>query len=296
MPVLKEDPDLPVALRDAVLRRLGFAAPPSTDLAGLRALYAAWCEHVPFDNVAKIISLRGAAADPLPSMQAVAFFETWLADGNGATCWPSSNALYALLRSLGFDARRIAAHMQDAGVFNHGTVIVTLDGREWLADSSLLTGIPLPLARETFAAPGLVFNSEVELDGETYMVWTHWPTNSGYMPCRVFPAAVAYHYCAERYESTRERSPFNQRLFARRNREGEMLVLWGNVRYTKSSGRGIESRALSSGELLDSLRREFGLSERVVKRWADAGGLKAAFEEYSGPTFPPMTRKPPSQR
>jgi arylamine N-acetyltransferase len=287
---------LPASLCDAVLQRLGFPHPPAADLAGLRAIYGAWCERVPFNNVGKVIALRTDAASPLRAIHAIPFFENWLAEGVGGTCWPSANALYTLLRSLGFDARRVAAHMQDAGFFNHGTVIVTADGGEWLADSSLLTGIPLPLTRETFVARDAVFNSEVELDGDTHLVWTHWPTNSAYLPCRVFSNAVTHAYYRERYEATRERSPFNQRLFARRNREGEMLMLSGSERFTKSSARGIEGRALSSGELLDSLRREFGLSDSVLERWIAAGGLAAAFEEYTGPFFPPTTRKPPSLR
>jgi len=279
-----------------VLRHLGFPHPPAANLEGLRAIYWAWCERVPFDNVGKVIALRTDAASPLRAIHAIPFFETWLAEGIGATCWPSANALYTLLRALGFDARRVAAHMQDAGRFNHGTVIVTADGGEWLADSSLLTGIPLPLAREIFVAPDAVFNSEVELDGDTHIVWTHWPTNSAYLPCRVFSNAVTHAYYVERYEATRESSPFNQRLFARRNRDGEMLVLSGNERFTKSSARGIEGRALSSDELLDSLRREFGLAESILERWTAAGGLAAAFEEYTGSFFPPITRKPPSLR
>jgi N-hydroxyarylamine O-acetyltransferase len=291
-----EDTALPAALRDAVLNRLGFARPPAADLEGLRAIYRAWCERVPFDNVGKVIALRTEAASSLRAIHAIPFFETWLAEGIGATCWPSANALYTLLRSLGFDARRVAAHMQDAGRFNHGIVIVNSDGGQWLADSSLLTGIPLPLSRETFIASDAVFNSEVELDGDTHLVWTHWPTNSAFLPCRVFPDAVTHAYYVERYEATRASNPFNQRLFARRNREGEMLVLSGNMRFTKSSARGIESRVLSSDELLDSLRREFGLAEGILGRWVAAGGLAAAFEEYTGPFFPPTTRKPPSQR
>jgi N-hydroxyarylamine O-acetyltransferase len=289
-----EDTTLPAALRDAVLDRLGFAHPPKADLEGLCVIYRSWCERVPFDNVGKVIALRTDA--PLRAIHAIAFFETWLAEGIGATCWPSSNALYTLLRSLEFDARRVAAHMQDAGRFNHGTVIVNVDGREWLADSSLLTAIPLPLTRETFVAPDAVFNSEVEFEGDTHVVWTHWPTNSAYLPCRVFRDAVTHAYYMERYEATRDRSPFNQRLFARRNRDGEMLVLLGNERFTKSSARGIESRTLSGDELLESLRREFGMAESILERWIAAGGLTAAFEEYTGPFFPPPARKPPSQR
>jgi hypothetical protein len=73
------------------------------------------------------------------------FFTAWLEHGTGGTCWPSSNALFALLEALGFEARRVAGSMYDLGVRNHGSVKVRLGGRDWLFDSSMLTIEPLPL-------------------------------------------------------------------------------------------------------------------------------------------------------
>jgi N-hydroxyarylamine O-acetyltransferase len=102
-------------LRDRVLDRLGFPAAPSRDLEGLRALYGAWCASVPFDNTRKMIALRTAGGDPLPGGDARDFFESFLAHGTGGTCWPTSNALFELLRSAGFEARRVAGSMRDTG-------------------------------------------------------------------------------------------------------------------------------------------------------------------------------------
>ena len=53
---------LDLAFRDAILERLGFSAAPLADLDGLQAVYRAWCEHVPFENVGKVIALRRYAA------------------------------------------------------------------------------------------------------------------------------------------------------------------------------------------------------------------------------------------
>src|SRR5512144_629704 len=110
------------ALRDRVLARLGFTAPPSADLDGLHAIYRAWCVGVPFDNVRKMIALRADRSPILPGGHAGPFFEDWLATGTGGTCWPTSNALFELLRSLGFDACRAAGAMRDLGIVNHATV------------------------------------------------------------------------------------------------------------------------------------------------------------------------------
>jgi N-hydroxyarylamine O-acetyltransferase len=285
-------------LREAILNRLGIPHPPPADLDGLRTIYRAWCKYVPFDNIGKVISLR-TGAGALHGIYAVQFFESWLAEGNGATCWPSANALYELLHSLGFAARRVAGHMLNIGILNHGSAIVLLGENAWLADSSMLTDVPLPLGRKTFVARDPVFASEVEFDagrdGSTHIVWTQSPPNVTPMPCRILPEAVTHGEYLQRYEATRERSPFNSRLYARRNRASEMLVLIGNKRCVKSRS-GVEIHELSRDEVLDSLRTEFSLRPSLLHRWVAAGGLDSAFEEYSGPSFPPETRKPPSQR
>ena len=130
---------LPAPLRDSVLERLGFSTPPAADLAGLRAVYARWCQRVPFDNLRKMIALRAPDVRPMPGLPASDFFDAWLAAGCGGTCWPTSNALWALLVDLGFEARRAAGSMRDIGLVSHGTVIVTIDGTDWLVDSSILT-------------------------------------------------------------------------------------------------------------------------------------------------------------
>jgi N-hydroxyarylamine O-acetyltransferase len=96
-------PQIGGALLERVLERLGFCAAPSADLAGLRAVYSAWCGKVPFDNGRKMIALRAQHDLPLPGGDAEQFFETWLAHGTGGTCWPSSSAVYELVQSLGFE-------------------------------------------------------------------------------------------------------------------------------------------------------------------------------------------------
>ena len=128
-----------------MLDRLGFSAPPPVDLDGLTAVYGAWCSRVPFDNLRKLIALHGGEPGPLPGLGAEDFFDAWLAHGTGGTCWPSANALHALLDSSGF-TRRVTASMFDQGERSHGTTIVTLEGVEHLVDSSMLT-TPLPSTR-----------------------------------------------------------------------------------------------------------------------------------------------------
>ena len=287
--------ELNSALQELILQRLGLQSQPAVNLEGLQAVYRAWCIHVPFDNVRKMIALRSGPDCLLPGGRAVPFFEGWLADGTGGTCWPTSNALFALLHSLGFAACRITGSMRDLGFVNHASVKVAADGREWLVDSSLLSNVALPLNDEAFIHDDPVFPAEIEPDDSTHVVWSHTPPNSTWLPCRLSrDTATRASYLAW-YDESRARSPFNQRLYARRNRPGEMVVLVGKTRFSKTVD-GVVSRDLSADELCEALHRDIGLSEHVIDEWARSGSLADSLQPPSGPKPPPATRKPPSQR
>jgi len=243
-------------LRDRVLERLGFSHFPTPNLECLEALYCAWCARIPFDNVRKMIALRAKESRSLPGGQSREFFENWLSFGAGGTCWPTSNGLFELLCSLGFEAQRITGCMRDLGIINHASVKVRIDDLDWLVDSSLLTNVPLPLSHNVFIHTDPVFAVEVEPDERTHVIWSNTPPNSTYLPCRLL-ANPADHACyLEKYERSRNQSPFNQRLYARRNRPGELLVLVGNTRFSRTA-RGLESSNLSPSRLLknSSLQR-----------------------------------------
>jgi arylamine N-acetyltransferase len=294
-PVLSTDTPLPAPLRPRVLAPLGLDPAPPADLDGLRAVYGAWCAHVPFDNVRKMIALRSGGV-PLPGGDAADFLERWLAHGCGGTCWPGSGALHALLRALGFDARRVAGSMRDVGVVNHGSVKVAVDGRDWLVDSSMLGNEPLPLGPELWATRDPVFHAEVEPDGGTHVVWFDVPPHDdGGFPCRLLLDPVDDAFCRATYERSRDGSPFNQRLYARRNLPGAMVVLRGPTRFHKTA-RGVERRELARDEVAAALREEIGLSAALVDRWVACGGLDATFEPPSGPPPPPIASRSPSRR
>ncbi len=141
---------LPRPLVDHVLERLGLDEAPAVTREGLRAVYASWCAHVPWDNVQKRITVVSGRR-PLAGSDPQEFFHDLLRHGTGGTCWPSSGALHALLASLGFEARRLIGTMDPTrwpDEVNHASVVVALDGEELLVDSSMLLDGPLPLRRD----------------------------------------------------------------------------------------------------------------------------------------------------
>ena len=85
------------ATAEVVLERFGLSGRRALTLGGLEELYQTWCRKVPFDNVRKRIALAKGQGGALPGGTSEDFFANWLTHGAGGTCWPTSNALYALL-------------------------------------------------------------------------------------------------------------------------------------------------------------------------------------------------------
>lgn len=251
-----------------ILERFGFAGPPRRTLGGLNELYRAWCRHVPFDNVRKRIALASGNDGPLPGTDAADFFASWLQDGTGGTCWPTSNALCVLLQSCGFEARRISGSMRDLGAANHGSVIVRLEGRDFLVDSSMLTESVLPLRRaERAEIVDPVHPAVVEPVEDSWRIWFAFPMSSDTMPCRLLDDPVDHAYFCERYELSRQVSPFNNVLYARLNRESALVCFVGRSRFVKTA-RGVTHTELGARQLAESLRQELGFSAAVVRELA----------------------------
>jgi N-hydroxyarylamine O-acetyltransferase len=280
---------------DDVLNRLGFDHRPDADMEGLRDVYAAWCLSVPFDNLAKLIALRAPRGAPLPGMDAGEFFGRWLEHGIGGTCWTTSNALCELLLELGFDARRVAGSMGDTGYLGHASVKVRIGGDDWLTDSSMLTDVPLPLTDKLFTYEGPAFRAEVEAVSGTHIVWADLPPSSSLVPCRLLVDQATHATYCQRYEASRTRSPFNERLFATRNLDGQRLVLTANTRIVKTAA-GVQTRSLSRSKVCESLRDEFGVSAAFLDRWIACGALDASFAPAMAPPPHSIPKDPPSRR
>jgi len=282
-------------LLERILQRLGLSDRPRSDMEGLKAVYTAWSLTVPFDNIAKLIALRTGSHATLPGLDAREFYNRLLDHGAAGTCWPTSNALFELLAALGFNARRIAGSMRDTGVVSHGSVTVTIDSGDWLGDTSMLTLSPLPLTHDTYFASDRLFAAEVEYTGETHIVWSDLPPNPTLIPCRMLVDPATHAFYAERYEASRTRSPFNERLYAKRNSPDEKLVLIGNSRISKTKD-GMTTRELSASQLCESLRDEIGISGVLIEEWKKSGALEASFNPPSGPPAAPITLEQPSHR
>ena len=264
------EPLLDNELVERVLERLGFASQPQASPAGLTDLYGAWCRHVPFDNIRKLIHVRSGNPATLPGDTPNEFFQAWLAHGTGATCWAGNGALCDLLVSIGFDARRAAATMMVAPDIppNHGSVVVHLDEQRYVVDASMLFVEPLPLqagARADHPAWGVDARN---VDGHFTIRWNALlrpdPLDCRYNLYDVTPAQFsAFH------EATRAWSPFNFALNLNLVRDGGRIGAAGGNRIEVGS-RGDVSRApMTIASRRAFLVDEVGISEEIADALPD---------------------------
>lgn len=251
-------------LRDRVLARLGFGAPPPVTVGGLNALYAAWGRCIPFDNVHKRLALAAGGGAPLPCATPEEFFAHYLSHGTGATCWPSSTALHALLHACGFEAIRIAGTMRPSGV-RHGSVLVRIGDGEFLADTWMAAGAVLALAPTATAAGAAACRVRAEPHGSLWRVWYLHPARDEECAFEIEERDVDLESVRAGYESSRTNSRFNTRLFARKNVAAGVLCVTRGVRHVRGPA-GIARRELAPGEQARILIEQFGYSDEIVAR------------------------------
>lgn len=200
-----------------MLERLGLGSRPAVDGGGLFRIYASWCHSVAFDNVQKRIAFAEGAKGPLPGDVPAEFFETWLAEGTGGTCWAANGALCELLAALGFDAqRRVATMLVAPGLPpNHGTVTVTLGDTRFLVDASMLHVEPLPLRRDAVTRVGAEsWGAEARWEEGSFVIrWR--PLHVDSIDCRIASSCAEASEFSRWHEKTRSWSPFNYQLSAR---------------------------------------------------------------------------------
>lgn len=212
---------LPGELRERVLERLGLAEPPQADSEGLHRLYDAWCRNVPFDNVRKLLHLRGGGNGPLPGGTPEDFLRSWIQYGTGGTCWTNAAALHALLTSLGFNARLGLGTMLVVPDLppNHGTVLVQLESGRFLVDGSMLHGEPLLLEDASPTEVGHpAWGVRCDRRDDRWHVWWRPLHKVDGFECRLEHFNATPEEYRQRYEQTRGWSPFNYEVSARRNR------------------------------------------------------------------------------
>lgn len=261
-------------LVERVLSKLGFSERPPLNLAGLNVLFAAFCSGVPADNIRKRIWFAGDQTTPLPGGDPTDFFEYWLAHGTGGTCWPINGALYALLQSTGFDIRRIAGTMIVEGyaqVANHGSVLATHEGIDYLVDAQIAAFQALPLvpSKSSSTGEGIHDISAVPIGDRFEVLWFTGHNREKPIPFRTRPEydRVDYAFFLHRYDRSKsdELSPFNHSLHICRHFTNFILTVGRKNKMTVAADGSFTKTEITDAERKRVLVDDLGLSEEIVE-------------------------------
>ncbi len=266
------DPVLSPVLLERVLAKLGLTDRPSLDLSGLNTLYALYSGSVPaIDNSRKRIWFAGDQTTPLPGGEPEDFFASWLAHGTGGTCWPANGALYALVHSLGFDARRIAGCMvmEEYPGTNHGSVVVTLDGVDYLVDQNLASFKVLPLVPGSTTSTGEGIHDITAVPTEDWfdVLWYHGVDRREPLTFRTEPEhdRVDQAFFLARYDLTKQLSIFNDALFICCRFPDSIVTLGRKNKITVAADNTVTKTEISDAERRRILVEEFGISEEIAE-------------------------------
>lgn len=263
------EPGLSLELLERVLAKLGFGRAPAVDLEGLNEVYGAICSRIPFDNAQKRIWFAGSRQKPATGGDPAEFFENWLSHGTGGTCWPTNGGMYALARALGFRARRTAGSVvvpdypQGA---NHGSVLVDIEGVEYVFDLPFGAFKVLPLVARQVASTGTgVHNLRVVPRGDGFEMYWNLGWAPMEIPYRPEPEhdPVDHAFFLRRYEIANRVGFFNTTLLAMR-RFPDSIVTIGRGKKMVRTENGIEVIEITVPQQKALLIEEIGFSEEVV--------------------------------
>ena len=232
-------------LVERVFAKLGFAAKPKPDRAGLEALYAAWCRHVPFDNLRKRIALGvglarsapGRTARGLPRRLPRARDERNLLAVEQRAARAGCGLRLRRAAHLGLDVRpqRPQPRQPDRPPRRRGVAGRLVDAVR--RSRSACSGA----WHRTTDDPVHPIRVEPVEDGFRI----HWSTgrSADTLPCRLMQDPVDEKFYLERYEISRGYSVFNNALYARRSFPGKLVNLIGRTRFEKTAQGRHEPRA-----------------------------------------------------
>ncbi len=114
------------------------------NLASLRRLVTAHLTRIPFENISKLYYRKRFGLTSLPDIQL--YLEGIEKFHFGGTCYCNNYHFHLLLRSLGYEVKLCAADMKTPDV--HALNIITIDGREYLADTGYAAPLLSPIPRD----------------------------------------------------------------------------------------------------------------------------------------------------
>jgi N-hydroxyarylamine O-acetyltransferase len=244
---------------DAYLARLHYSGGVQPTEEGLEALHRAHVYTIPFENF-DILLGRGITLEP------AALYDKIVRRARGGYCFELNGLFLLALRAIGFEARPLLArvHLVDPpSGREHQLSLVTLQGRQWIADvgfGSFGFRAPLPLEfNRPTSHDGLTFRL-VEAEPFGIMLQRlrqgHWLDLYSFDLGHVFPADIAV---GNHFTSTHPSSLFTfARVAALLTPTGRVSLLNHTLRIVTADAQQVQE--LREGQVyLDALKTHFGI-------------------------------------
>ncbi|MBN2243591.1 MAG: arylamine N-acetyltransferase [Acidobacteria bacterium] len=150
------------------LERVGLENPPGADESGLKEIHAAQVFSVPFENL-------DIHLDRSISLKPEDLVDKMLMKKRGGYCFELNGLLHLALQALEFNVRprlaRVLYNRAQAGPLTHQVLIVTISGKEWLADCGFGgpgMRLPIPLVPDR---PGEQYGERYRLRSDPNYGW-----------------------------------------------------------------------------------------------------------------------------
>jgi N-hydroxyarylamine O-acetyltransferase len=241
----------------AYLRRIGLAAAPAADLAGLRALHFAHATSIPFENLD--IQLGLPIRLDLAALQA-----KLVQRRRGGYCFEHNTLFLAVLKAVGFAVIACEARVRLGALEllprTHMLLLVKLEGTTWLCDVGFGgEGLLHPVPMNGEAQDQFLNTYRVAAEGGLCVLQSFhdgaWEDIYAFVPEERYPIDFIL---ANHYTSTHPDSRFLTTLTAQLPGP-EVRRILRNRAYAELRGEQAEGRELSLEEVIPTLREVFGL-------------------------------------
>jgi N-hydroxyarylamine O-acetyltransferase len=243
----------------AYLARTGAdAAALAPDLPTLRRLHIAHVGAIPFENL-DVQCGRGVRLD-LPAL-----VDKLVAGRRGGYCFEQNTLFAHALEAIGFTVTPCEARVRPPGSASilprsHMVLLVTIEGRQWLADVGFGgEGLLEPLALDGAEGFQIDRTMRVARDGALCVLQSShgadWQDCYAFVPERRYPIDFEV---GNWWVSTHPGSAFRQRVTVQRTLPDARHVL-RQLTYWRHSPGGIEIREIDRRDFSDVVRDVFGL-------------------------------------
>ena len=247
---------------EAYLERIGLSGPVAATEDGLTQVHLRHGEAIPFENF-DILLGRGISLRP------EIVFDKLVTRQRGGYCFELNSLFYSALESLGFSVRPLLSRVWFGGITEprektHQLLLVTLNGREWIADVGFGTAgscLPLPFEYDRVSEqPGRRYRLVADDVFGTMLEWSvadgPWERLYSFDLERVWQADLEM---GNHFVSTHPESPFTtRRMCSIQMVDGWRVLVEHDL--TETEGGTVQRRTIEAGPAyMETLRDRFRL-------------------------------------